>query len=377
MKKKIMFMLPALLGGGAEKVLVDILKNFDYDSYEITLLLEYKDGVYLSDVPKEVRILTLHQQDSIWLERLHRVLRFFHLYISFHEIVYRLLLIKLLKHRRFDTIVSFMEGSMVKFHSYITHKADNNISWVHIDFERKHWSLVFFKNEKEERKAYDKMDKIVFVSEKVKNGFCRQYSIENNKCVIIYNLIDRNVVQRLAESNNVAKKKFTICMVGRLNRQKRYDRAIEVAYRLKKEGYDFELWIIGDGGLKHALQLLVNKYELNDYVYFLGFQKPSYHYMKKADIYLNTSEAEGFPLVICEALCLGLPIVATNISGSSEILSDSRNGILTSETIEDIFNSVKMLMKDSCLRKEYSTNALLRSKVFDVNATMSHIYEIL
>ena len=56
MKKKVLFMMPALPGGGAEKVLIDILKNFDYASYEVTLFLEYKEGVYLNDVPEEVRI---------------------------------------------------------------------------------------------------------------------------------------------------------------------------------------------------------------------------------------------------------------------------------------------------------------------------------
>ena len=83
MKKKIMFIMPALAGGGAEKVLVNILKNFDYSSYEVTLFLEYKEGVYLNDVPEKVRMLTLHKQNTIWFERLHRVLRAFNCYAFF------------------------------------------------------------------------------------------------------------------------------------------------------------------------------------------------------------------------------------------------------------------------------------------------------
>lgn len=75
---------------------------------------------------------------------------------------------KLLKGEQFDTIVSFMEGAAVKFHSYIIHKANNNLSWVHIDLKQKHWSLDFFRNEKDEFRVYRKMDKIVFVSEDVK-----------------------------------------------------------------------------------------------------------------------------------------------------------------------------------------------------------------
>lgn len=99
--------------------------------------------------------------------------------------------------------------------------------------------------------------------------------------------------------------------------------------------------------------------------------------MKEADIYLNTSEAEGYPLVICEALCLGLAIVATNISGASEILAHSEYGLLVSEKEEDIYNGVKRLMDDTTLRQEYHMKALQRAEMFDVPTTMAQIYGLL
>lgn len=372
-----MFMMPALPGGGAEKVLLDILKNFDYTSYEVTLFLEYKEGVYLNEVPEEVKILALHKQSTIWFERLHRILRVSNCYAFFHELVYKYMLLKLLKGERFDTIVSFMEGAAVKFHSYIINKADNNLSWVHIDLKQKHWSLDFFRNEKDEFETYRKMDKIVFVSKDVKRRFLELYTIKDDKCTVIYNLIDKNVIQRLAVSNNVIKRNFTICMVGRLNKQKRYDRALKVAKRLKSNGYDFDLWIIGVGNLEKSLRALSHEYGIDDCVHFLGFQKPSYPYMKKADIYLNTSEAEGYPLVVCEALCLGLAIVATDISGTSEILADSKYGLLVPEKDEDIYKGVKRLMDDVTLCEDYRMKALQRAEMFDVLTSMLQIYKIL
>lgn len=377
MKKKILFIMPALPGGGAEKVLIDILKNFDYMSYEVTLLLEYREGIYLDDVPEEVRVLSLHSQNTIWFERLHRILRYFHSYALIHEFVYKYMLLRLLKGERFDTIVSFMEGSAVKFHSYITHKADKNLSWVHIDLEQKHWSLDFFRNEKDELEAYKEMDKIVFVSKDAKRKFLKLYAIDNDKCTVIYNLINKEVIRQLAIQYNVVKRKFTICMVGRLNRQKRYDRALSIAQCLKSDGYDFDLWIIGEGSLEKPLKTMSCEYEIDDYVHFLGFQKNPYPYMKVADIYLNTSEAEGYPLVICEALCLGLAIVATEISGASEILAHSECGLLVSENEEDIYNGIRLLMDDPALREKYREKALQRTEIFDVPTAMSQIYEIL
>ncbi len=377
MKKKVLFMMPALPGGGAEKVLIDILKNFDYNSYEVTLLLEYREGIYLNDIPGKVRVLALHRQNTIWFERLHRLLRTFHCYALFHATVYKRMLLNLLKEEKFDTILSFMEGAAVKFHTYITHKADHNLSWVHIDLKQKHWSLDFFRDNKDEFEAYRQMDNIVFVSEDAKKNFLELYPITSEKCTVVYNLIDKNAILTSARSKSVIKKRFTICMVGRLNPQKRYDRAINVAKRLRNEGYDFDLWILGDGNLEESLKNMSHEYGMDDRIHFLGFQKPSYHYMKEADIYLNTSEAEGYPLVICEALCLGLVIVATDISGASEILARSEYGLLVSEKEEDIYNGVKRLMDDAALREEYRAKALQRAEMFDVPTTMAQIYGLL
>ena len=142
-----------------------------------------------------------------------------------------------------------MEGVSVKYHSYIVDKAKRNLSWVHIDLEKKHWSLVFFQNAKEELKCYRKMDNLICVSEDVKQSVENLYPSLSDKCTVVYNLIDRGKIIRLAENQHVQKKKLTICMVGRLNQQKRYDRALEAARRLKQDGYDIDFWILGQGEL--------------------------------------------------------------------------------------------------------------------------------
>lgn len=377
MKKRILFIMPSLPSGGAEKVLIDILKNFDYRLYEVTLFLEYREGIYLNDVPDEVKILSLHPRNTIWFERLHRVLRTFHCYALFHALVYKYMFLALLKGEKFDTVVSFMEGASVKFHSYITHKADKNLSWVHIDLKQKHWSLDFFQNSKDEFRAYQKMDKVVFVSEDVKRRFLELYAIQSEKCTVVYNLIDKNVIQQLAVSERIEKRKFTICMVGRLNKQKRYDRALRVAKRLKDTGYDFDLWIIGEGSLEEPLKAMSHEYDVDDCVSFLGFKKPPYPYMKVADLYLNTSEAEGFSLVNCEALCLGLPVVSTATSGPTELLDHSQYGLLVSEKEEDIYIGVKRMIDDADLHEEYSKKGIQRSEMFNVPNTMAQICKIL
>lgn len=374
---KVLFIMPALPGGGAEKVLIDILKNVDHNKFEISLLLEYKEALYTHSVPQNVKIHYLYRRNSIWIERLHRGLRFLRLYHPFHSIVYKFALRHILKGQEFDTIVSFMEGEAVRMHSYLSHKAKKNVSWVHIDFQKKHWSSIFFKNNKHELDCYSLMDKVVFVSDDASNSFRKLYPISDEKTQVLYNLIDKDEIIRLSQSNVSYKTRPVVCMVGRLNGQKRYDRALNAVKQLKDEGLDFELWILGVGELEAKLRKQCEDLQILDACRFFGFVSPPYPYMRNADIYLNTSEAEGYPLVLCEALCLGLPVVATDITGAHEILDESKYGVLVEESVEDIVRGLRSLLSDEDLRAEYAKRAILRSEMFSVDKVMDEIYSVL
>lgn len=375
--KKVLFIMPALPGGGAEKVLVDILKNMDQNKYRLTLLLEYRDGVYTSSLPKGVEVIYLYRKSNIWLERFHRGLGLIKCYHWFHSLFYRLAFLARLCGRRFDTIVSFMEGEAVRIHSYLAHKADRNVSWIHIDFKKKHWSLDFFRNKDHESGCYSKMDEVVFVSDDARRSFLDIYDLDPQKCTVLYNLIDKKEIQKLAESCTVDKSKFTICMVGRLNQQKRYDRALEAMKLLKDAGCDAELWILGVGELETELKEKAKALGVSEMCDFKGFVRPAYPYMKVADVFLNTSEAEGYPLVLCEALCLGLPVVATDITGAHEILEESKYGLLVKEDVNDIYLGLRKMIDDAELRSAYAQKSVQRSEIFSVEEVLKEIDAVL
>ena len=376
--KSVLFLMPSLPGAGAEKVLIEILRHIDYTQYNVSLFLEYREGVYLQDVPDKVSIIALHGPNNLWFQRLHRRLVERGWYAPFHEMVYRRMFLSLLRGKRYDTIISFMEGSAVKFHSYIFDKGKRNISWVHIDFQQKHWSLDFFRDAEDERQCYEKMDKIIFVSNDAKTGFDSLYHLSAEKYAVHYNIIDADRIRRLSQMCTAEqKKRFTICMLGRLNTQKRHDRAISVAKTLKELGYDFELWIIGDGELREKIEKQINEAGLQDVVKLKGFINPPYSMLAQADIFLNTSEAEGFSLVVAEAFCLGIPVVSTNVSGPRELLGDSEYGILTSQEEKDIVSAVRTMMDKSLVRKHYSVMSIIRSQMFNVDASMSAFYKLL
>ena len=146
---------------------------------------------------------------------------------------------------------------------------------------------------------------------------------------------------------------------------------------LKADHYDFELWILGSGELEIDLRKKVQERKLTSVVSFKGFIKPVYPYLKVADLLLNTSESEGYPLTICEALCLGRPVVATNITGTNEIITASGAGILVNETPVSIYKGLKRIMDDTALRKEYSEKAVKYSRSFSVQESMQRIYNLI
>ena len=132
---KILFILTNLSGGGAEKVLIDILRHTDFTYYEVDLLLVVKEGVYLTSVPNDVKIFSLYERRGLKYKLHFALSRYWGL-----DYFQRSLVQKKIK-ERYDTILSFMEGIPLKFHKYLLGCAEKNISWVHTDMEKLHYTL--------------------------------------------------------------------------------------------------------------------------------------------------------------------------------------------------------------------------------------------
>ncbi|WP_071145199.1 glycosyltransferase [Bacteroides ihuae] len=370
MKKKILFVQQNLKGGGAEKVLVDILNNFDYRTYDITLILIENSGIYANQVNSNVRVLSLIGENGM---RLYGALKKKHLF-SIIDIFLSKKLKKILDTESFDTIVSFMEGIGARCHSYIFNRAKRNITWVHIDLELKNWALSDFRSLEEQKLIYEKMDEVIFVSDGAKDAFNRLFHTSRNK--IIYNLIDVKQIINKAEDGGVEHSKFTFCNVGRLAEQKRQDRIIEVARIFKEKSVPAEFWLVGTGALEEQYKESVRQSKLEDYVKFKGFQTNPYKFLNAADVFLLTSDSEGYPLVVCEALCLGKPIVSTDVTGPHEILNDG-SGVLTPKDPKIIAETLLSLYSNPKMLNDLSIKAKDKCGIFNIKRTMLEIYSVL
>lgn len=374
MKKKILFIIEGLWGGGAEKALVELLSNFDYTQYDVTLCVVYYGGVYVNQLPKEVKTIFLYDKPQGYFHDSLKRKSFRYFKNSKDTRLMRWWLNWKLRNRKFDTIVSFLEGTSLLYHSFICGRAKKNIAWVHCDLLHYHWTDWLFQDV--EQQCYAMMDDIVFVSQNAMQAFEQLYQVPVRKHCI-YNVIDTPKIKQLSVTKEVEHRGFTIIAIGSLIKVKGFERLLQVARMFCDNGYDLRFQILGVGEDEQKLRELSHSLGVEHCVEFLGFQKPPYPYLAKADVLVSTSLSEGLPFVICEAFSLGIPVVATRTAGAVELLDGGKYGVLTEHTPESIYSGLKGLVDDEQLLHFYKQKAGERAKIFDVESTLNTVYNLL
>ena len=363
--------METMRGGGAEKVLLDLLDSIDKNRYDITLLLVFKMGVHLDKLPKDIKIKFLYHGKPKGLRRLIEH------FVPGRDWLYKRDARKIFSNYKWDSIISFMEGPTLKIHNTITDTAKRNISWVHVNLAVTHWTKYLYRNDLHEASDYKKMDRVAFVSQGALDAFANKFQVDNNKLEVINNIIPVEEIRRKAIEKKIEKpNKPVIVTVGRLVEQKRHDRILDAVKILHDKNIEFELWILGTGKLEKSLKEKVKKLKLEKMVRFFGFQTNPYPYINASDIFVLSSDTEGYPTVICEALSLGKPIVSTAITGSNELL-EGNVGILTGLTPTDLAEGINSLINSPEKRKELSQKALDASQKFDKQKVLEKVYRII
>lgn len=314
--------------GGAEQVLLTYLLNFDRKKYTVELLLHTCEGELLTNLPKDVKVRSLVPKDDGKLfSKFKR--SFFFKSLNYNSFFLALFL-KIIFNKS-DLTVAFMEGIATNIASHFN---GPKIAWIHTDVNLNPWADSFFRNKKNQKKIYEKFDKIVFVSKGGKNEFNKKFpSIPLSKEVVIHNLVDRKKIEVLSEKTNKnfedwkteTKGTIRLISVGRLDPVKRMD-LLENAFRnIDILKFPVSLTIIGAGSEGKKLRSIASL-EKKSRIYLLGKKDNPMPYVKNSILFVSTSFVESYPTAIIEALILGTPVLATKNAGSSEVLGDSING---------------------------------------------------
>ncbi len=367
--KKYLFIYGPLGGGGAERVLLDILNNFDYSQFQVDLCVLFPGGVLFHEIPKEVHIIPLYSGYTKSFS--------FDYHLS-TDLGIDYFLKKKLKTKlkdEYDIIISFLEGLPLKLHA-LTNLHGRHYSWVHCDLYNFPYEKGQF-HKGEELRAYNKMNKVVCVAQDTANAFKNRFPECITDTLVLYNPIDIDKVLSKSKEKDIRYDKFTVIIVGRLTLQKRIDRIIRLARRLKEEHLtDIQFIILGEGELRGEIEKQISALDVTDMIQLLGFKKNPFPYIKAADMMLISSMAEGFSLVTCEAMVLGIPVLSTKTAGPIEILDKNEYGLLCDHDDESIYQAFIQLFKNKSLRLKYSHKAKERIKAFNVHSTMKKIYEL-
>lgn len=377
-KKKILIRIGSLRHGGAEKVLVNFLKNLPPDKYEVDLLLNLYSGLYIQEVPSWVKIHYLIKGEMITTNRPKdipvKALRVLYekMFLWFPFLLYRFIL----KNKKYDVEIAAIHAMYREILSS-PQKNSKKIIWVQNDiFNLKDYTqeviLEFFR-----------FDRILVISDKLRDGM---YELAKNEAerasvIKIYNPIDRNDTLRKAEAEihdyALSEDLPTFVTVGTVYPQKGYDRLLNVHKKLIDEGLKHQLLIIGDGYDFNNIQDQLKRLGLQETVTMLGFSSNPYPYLKKADFYVMSSRHEGFPTIIAEALILKKPVSATDISGIRDLLQDGRLGNITPNSEEGIYDGMKKFLTDENIAEDYKSQIAKTELPFVLEKSVEHLQKII
>lgn len=357
---KILFMIPNLGHGGAEKVLVNLVNHMDKEKFDITVMALYDGGVNKSFLSKDVKYRTCFKRA---FKGVSQVLK-----LGTPSFLYS----RLVK-ERYDIVVSYLEGQTARIVSGCNDRETKLVSWIHVEQHTLQNAAHTFRTINEMIEAYFKFDKTICVSEYVKKDFLELIPVKN--IAVLYNTIESNKIRKLASEevpeNLFKSNEIKICGIGTLKKSKGFARLLRVHKKLLDAGFPVHTYILGEGEEHKKLSEYVQEQHMEESVSFLGYQINPYKYLSKCDLFVCTSFAEGFSTAATEALIVGTPVCTVEVSGMKEMLGEHNEyGVVTKNDEDSFFEGVKELLENRKLLEYYRSQAIIRGNAFNTENTV-------
>ena len=223
------------------------------------------------------------------------------------------------------------------------------------------------------------MPHYIVVSQKIFDALCR-VRVNPNCISLVYNAVDVNMTQAIEDTNDIRTKlnvplDASICVaLGRLVWAKGYEDLIQAFTLLKGKKHNLFCAIIGGGELQSSLSKKIVRDNLTDRIFLLGHfdHKNALSAIKTCDIFVMPSRTEGTPIALLEAAALGIPILATNIGGIPELVTEQDALLVPANSPEALAAGLLKLAKDNKLAQLLSKNAYCRvNELFSVRKLLS------
>lgn len=386
-KKEIAIVLDTMNVGGVEKVLIEMLKEFDYDRFSLTLFLKDGNGPFQNLIPNKVNIAYYGIPNSAEiLKESIRKLRFTE---TANGIINRIL--ARINFDQYDlnayySARSFPYCSTKIFDCVIAYQVLSPLvvaTALHRIHGRKKALFVHGRNVRSNEvipffdRVYHKFDKVFCVSGTTKRDFCMDFPKTAVKTDVMYNLIDKGSIHRLANEECISEFKANeIVTVGRLVSIKGQQMIPQTARMLLDAGYDIHWYLVGDGPLREEIEQEIRKYDVSDRVILLGTKTNPYPYIKNCTIYVQPSFSEGYCTTTMEAKVLCKPVVTTDAPGMREQFVSGENGLIVDAmTPEALFEGIRTLLDHPEMMEKFQ-NAL-QSETYDNAEQLQKLYDFI
>ena len=365
--KMVLFVIPTMRMGGAERSLVSLLNALDPARVQVDLLLFEGGGILQSQLPDWVHVLeadpvtrgmileiryylkeTAKQSLSAAASRLWMTVRSslcskWRLPPIFSWDTAKKHIPPLKKH--YDVAIGFLEG-FTDFYVIDKVDADRKIGWIHTDISKS-------RHAKREAFYYSQFDALATITELCRDSILTLYPELKTKVFVIPNLVSADEVRRKAEKPIELTKKpgvYELVTVGRLEHAKGIDIAVNVCRILTDRGLPLHWHVYGDGSLYREIEEQIDTLGLKDRMILHGTVTNPYPYIKAADLVVQPSRWEGKSVVLDEAKLLGKAIVVTNYPSVFDQVRHGETGWIVETQPDAIADGIEHVLRDEALR---------------------------
>lgn len=366
--KKILFLIPNLAHGGAERVLVNLANNLDRTKYDVTVQTLFDVGINRQYLKPHVHYIPGYKwqfRGNTTLMKVFTPERLYGHIVKGH----------------YDVLISYLEGPTSRILAGCHDPKIKKAAWIHIELPSPSQAAIGFRSEKEALRLYNTYDRLIAVASSVRRVFINSLAVQT-PIDVLYNTNETEKIVGLSkvEPNDpmFPKGGIRICSVAKLASPKGYDRLLNVHKRLLDEGLAHSIYLIGIGEDKKKLEAQARNLGVEDSFHMIGFRDNPYQYVARCDLYVCSSRREGFSTAVTEALIVGTPVVSTDCSGARELLGEHDEFGLVVENSEDgIYQGMKRLLENPDLLAHYKKQSEARGKIFSREKTVKAVERML
>lgn len=371
-KIRIVFVHHRLVCGGAENALFDLINLMDKEKFEITVFAQRNDGVW-DEKFRDAGINVIYDYSCrrptlnpiVKAGNISKKLRTAKAYQN-HGVG----LLDVCLPDGADIVVSY---NVWENEEMVFAKNAKTVKYIHGDPGT---NPDYRKEAMEHKQLLSRFDRIVCVSRSAWNSF-REISGLTDRVEQYYNPLNSKNVRQLAQKTvDLPEDVPIVCAVGRLSREKAFERLIVIHKRLLDQGIRHKLVIVGDGPDREYLERLTRALDIKDSVIFAGYQSNPYPYMQHSRFLVNSSYTEGLPVIAMEALSLGVPIVAP-IPSIAEVFGEETCGIITENDNASLEAGIKRMLTDEDFYCQAKAGAEKRSAFFDGTRMVKAVEDML